>query len=72
MQVVKVSDQAYAAIKEEIISGKLPPGSTVSELELAQRYRISRTPIREACQFLEKDGFLESVPHKRFLSRRSP
>lgn len=64
---VKVSDRAYVAIKEEIISGELPPGSTISELELAQRYKISRTPIREACQFLQKDGFLESVPHKGFF-----
>jgi len=64
---IKVSFRVYEAIKEEIISGELPPGCTVSELDLAKRYRTSRTPVREACQFLHKDGFLESVPHKGFF-----
>src|SRR5262245_39175007 len=64
---IKVSFRVYEAIKEEIISGELPPGCTVSELDLAKRYRTSRTPVREACQFLHKDGFLEAVPHKGFF-----
>jgi DNA-binding GntR family transcriptional regulator len=54
-------------MKEEIITGQLPPGSIISELVLAERYQTSRTPVREACQFLQKDGLLEAVPHKGFF-----
>jgi len=57
----------YEAMKEEIITGQLPPGSIISELTLAERYQTSRTPVREACQFLQKDGLLEAVPHKGFF-----
>jgi DNA-binding GntR family transcriptional regulator len=57
----------YEAMKEEIINGQLPPGSIISELSLAERYETSRTPVREACQFLQKDGLLEAVPHKGFF-----
>jgi len=64
---VKASDRVYEAMKEEIITGQLPPGSIISELLLAKRYQTSRTPVREACQFLQKDGLLEAVPHKGFF-----
>jgi DNA-binding GntR family transcriptional regulator len=64
---VKTSDRVYEAMKEEIITGQLPPGSIISELTLAERYQTSRTPVREACQFLQKDGLLEAVPHKGFF-----
>jgi len=64
---VKVSDRVYEAMKQEIITGQLPPGSIISELVLAKRYETSRTPVREACQFLQKDGLLEAVPHKGFF-----
>lgn len=48
---------------------RVAPGMyrTGSELDLAKRYRTSLTPVREACQFLHKDGFLEPVPHKGFF-----
>ena len=64
---VKASDRVYEAMKEEIITGQLLPGSIVSELVLAKRYQTSRTPIREGCQLLQKDGLLEAVPHKGFF-----
>jgi DNA-binding GntR family transcriptional regulator len=60
----------YEAMKEEIITGQLPPGSIISELALAERYQTSRTPVREACQFLQKDGLLEGRTAQRLLRRR--
>jgi DNA-binding GntR family transcriptional regulator len=63
----KTSERVYEAMKDEIIIGRLPPGSIISELALAERYKTSRTPVREACQFLQKDGLLEAVPHKGFF-----
>jgi len=43
-------------IRDAIISGSLKAGSRVSEPELADRYGISRTPIREAFRQLESEG----------------
>ena len=51
-------------IRDAIISGILPSGSRVSEPDLAERYGISRTPIREAMRQLESEGYLTVIPRK--------
>ena len=51
-------------IRDAIISGTLKAGSRVSEPELAERYGISRTPIREAFRQLESEGYLTVVPRR--------
>lgn len=51
-------------IKDAIISGSLKPGERVPESEIAERFGISRTPIREAFRQLESDGFLVMTPRK--------
>ena len=51
-------------IRDAIISGALKGGSRVSEPDLAERYGISRTPIREAFRQLESDGYLTVIPRK--------
>ena len=51
-------------IRDAIISGNLKAGSRVSEPELAERYGISRTPIREAFRQLESEGYLTVIPRR--------
>lgn len=51
-------------IRDAIISGSLKAGSRVSESELAERYGISRTPIREAFRQLESEGYLTVIPRR--------
>jgi len=51
-------------IRDAIISGSLKAGSKVSEPELADRYGISRTPIREAFRQLESEGYLTVIPRR--------
>jgi DNA-binding GntR family transcriptional regulator len=51
-------------IRGAIISGALKPGEKVAEPELAERFGISRTPIREAFRQLESEGYLSVVPRK--------
>jgi DNA-binding GntR family transcriptional regulator len=51
-------------IRDAIISGSLKAGSKVSEPELADRYGISRTPIREALRQLESEGYLTVIPRR--------
>lgn len=57
-------DWAYAIIKEKILDGRLAPLSDVSEDDLMEELQISRTPIREAFQKLEKEGFVHIYPRK--------
>lgn len=54
-------------MQREIITCILPPGEHVSELQLSRRYRVSRTPIRQACLELERMGLLRALPHRGYL-----
>lgn len=56
-------------IRDSIISGALKAGSRVSEPELAERYGISRTPIREAFRQLESEGYLTVIPRRGAVVR---
>lgn len=56
-------------IRDSIISGLLKAGSRVSEPELAERYGISRTPIREAFRQLESEGYLIVIPRRGAVVR---
>jgi len=51
-------------IRDAILKGELKPGERVSEPDIAERYGISRTPIREAFRQLESEGYLTVVPRK--------
>jgi DNA-binding GntR family transcriptional regulator len=54
---------AYELLLKAIEEGALPPGSRLVEAELAQRFAISRTPVREALGRLEAQGLVSHVPH---------
>lgn len=51
-------------IREAILSGELEPGDRLLQLELAERFNVSPTPVREALQQLEAEGVLVRSPHK--------
>ena len=55
---VTLTDRAYAELEELIVTLQLPPGTALSELVLAKRLDIGRTPIREALQRLAADGIV--------------
>ena len=64
---VTFSDKAYAQIEEMIVTLQLPPGTVLSELALANRLGIGRTPIREALQRLSRDGLVNILPRRGVL-----
>lgn len=70
MDVIRpVSDKtlrgrAVDLMKELIVSGELPPGAKLTEIELAQALGISRGPLREAVRELVDIGLLVSKPYK--------
>ncbi|MGC7402861.1 GntR family transcriptional regulator [Pandoraea pneumonica] len=51
-------------LTDEIIDGRLPPGRKLEEVVLAERFKASRTPIREALRELNARGLIELTPHK--------
>jgi DNA-binding GntR family transcriptional regulator len=65
-----LAETAYERIRRDVLFGDLAAAPRLAEQELAQRYRMSRTPVREALQRLAVAGFLESnatggyIPHK--------
>jgi DNA-binding GntR family transcriptional regulator len=61
---LRLKDKAYAAIKDAILSVRFEPGMPLVETELAQQLGISKTPIRDALQELEREGFVTRVLFK--------
>jgi DNA-binding GntR family transcriptional regulator len=59
-----LTDRAYDALEEMIVTLKLAPGSAVSEAELSQRLGIGRTPIREALQRLARELLVQILPRR--------
>jgi DNA-binding GntR family transcriptional regulator len=55
-------DTAYRAIRDAIVRGELPPGSTLSNAELAERLGLSRAPVRDALARLADEGLVETKP----------
>ncbi len=57
-------EKILETIRDAIIAGTMKPGEKVAEPELAERFGISRTPIREAFRQLESEGYLTVFPRK--------
>jgi DNA-binding GntR family transcriptional regulator len=53
-----LADRTYIRLREEIITAQLPPGTLLRETELMERLESGRTPVREALQRLQRDGFV--------------
>ena len=55
-------DVAYEKLRDAITYGELLPATPLSEVQLAKEMEISRTPIREALQQLEREGLVQIIP----------
>jgi DNA-binding GntR family transcriptional regulator len=58
-----VRDQITDMIREDLLCGRIPPGSRLSEVKLAERFGVSRGPIRESLAQLTNEGLLISKPN---------
>ena len=61
--------QAYHTIKEQILSKSLDSEVLYSETRLAKELGISRTPLREALQYLSQEGYITIIPSRGFKIR---
>ena len=59
---VSLAEGLYSALREEIMAGTLAAGTRLRETEVAQRFGVSRTPVREALKKLELEGLVADVP----------
>jgi DNA-binding GntR family transcriptional regulator len=51
-------------LADEIVRGQLAPGAALDEIELARRFGVSRTPVREAIRMLAASGLVEVRAHR--------
>ncbi len=59
-----IRESVYNSLKSSITLGELKPGERLLEWELAARFRVSRTPIREAIRQLQSEGLVKVEPLK--------
>jgi DNA-binding GntR family transcriptional regulator len=67
MEALRLSEQLFEAIEEKIVTGELPPGSRLDEVDLAEAFGVSRTPIREALIRLGATRMIEKTPRKGWV-----
>lgn len=61
------TEKAYLALKKAILRGEIEEGTFLVEPAIMTRYRIGRTPYREACNRLLHESLLEAVPRRGYL-----
>jgi DNA-binding GntR family transcriptional regulator len=58
------TDMVAAVLRELILTGELPPGSSLRQRDLAKRLEVSPTPVREALRRLESEGLIRCDVHR--------
>ncbi|WP_328846430.1 GntR family transcriptional regulator [Streptomyces sp. NBC_00258] len=68
-----VRERVLGSLRQEIIAGRLLPGDRLVERELAERFGVSRVPVREAIRALVAEGFvLFETPRRTVVRRLTP
>jgi DNA-binding GntR family transcriptional regulator len=60
-------EAVLAALRRAIVRGELQPGQQVRQETLAERFGVSRVPLREALKILEGEGSVSYVPHRGYF-----
>ena len=65
-----LAERTYVRLREDIITIRLAPGTLLRETELMRRLDVGRTPVREALQRLQRDGFVVVIARRgTFVSK---
>jgi DNA-binding GntR family transcriptional regulator len=62
-----LTELAYRLVEEQIVTLRLKPGDVLSEQMLSVKFKIGRTPVREALQRLAREGLVTILPRKGIL-----
>lgn len=73
LRATTLRGEAFRAIRQEILSGHLAPGTKLVESDLAAQLGVSRNPVREAIGQLEQQGLVVSIPNRgTFIIQPTP
>lgn len=59
-------ESIYEQLRAEILSCKLQPGADIREAELAARFQVSKSPVRDALMHLERQGLVITMPRQGY------
>lgn len=62
-----LSEKAYELIKSDITACVFDPGQFIAQAELAEKYAVGTTPVREALRRLAQEGFVRAVPRMGYI-----
>jgi DNA-binding GntR family transcriptional regulator len=65
-----LAEELRLQLADEIVQGQLSPGAALDEMELARRFRVSRTPVREAIRQLTASGLIDARAHRAAVVAR--
>src|SRR5438105_9315815 len=65
-----LAEELRLQIADDIVRGLIMPGTPLDETELATRFGVSRTPVREAIRQLTASGLVEARPHRAAIVAR--
>ena len=60
------SDEVYDLVRRMIVRTELPPGASFVEREIAAQIGYGTTPVREALNRLDRDGFIVTIPRRGY------
>jgi DNA-binding GntR family transcriptional regulator len=61
-----LTERVYGMLRTEILTCVLEPGKEISEAELAERFDVSKTPVREALATLRTEGLVRTFPRRGY------
>lgn len=66
-QAALMAKEIYQSVKSDLLDLTIKDGDFLTLSNLAERYGVSKTPVRDALNELEKDGYLRALPRKGYL-----
>ncbi|WP_216894345.1 GntR family transcriptional regulator [Nocardia alni] len=65
-----LADAVYERLRDDIVRGVLSNGSNLNQVHLAERYGVSRIPVREALRRLQAESLVKAAPYHQFVVSR--
>ncbi|MGJ7916113.1 GntR family transcriptional regulator [Massilia sp. LXY-6] len=59
-------ESIYEQLRADILKCRIPPGGDIREAELAERFQVSKSPVRDALMRLEREGLVITIPRQGY------